>query len=803
MWVTAADLPRLRSWATDKNPFYSRALRPALAEAIDKYDKEFFPGGKPNPRWPDPGSAGWVGLPTEAYAELFAFMSLLDPDPAARAAHAQRARDLLMHVMEEAAKGVDPNRQSPAPFRGAAFSVSNRSSMWGEGFGLTVDWIYQTLSREDKATIRGVFLRWAKENVRGAVTNQEHPQPVGLLNDPRLLANERQLRWTANNYYTGHMRMLTMLSLPFDEADDPPVDPAAPRSELGNTLQSYLDDAIGAWMYQQYAFYEDPAVASAALGVPVEGLGMASGGLPVEGFLYGADRAVLHEPLLALYTAGYRDPAKYGPQIRLIDSVYWDRFVDGYLHSIVPVPVQLGYLGQVYPFATYGDTIRFFSPADHAEVFASIAAYDGRTGNVARLEKARWILTNVMAGGAERLLQRAGNIWGDGNASRAILHFLAFDPAAPAPSDPRPSLPRRFHDKALGRILARTDWTSSATLFDYKCSWLSIDHQHGDCNQFELYRKGEWLTKAMSGYGHDTVLYASDYHNTLAIQNTPAVGGDELPALQWFETATWQRGGQWGLGLNAGDPTVLASFGPSWVFAQGDATKLYNRRHGDPSTYAVDVLHASRSIAWLEPDQAIVYDRATTRTEGRFKRFHLTFVGEPVVEGKRVTVTTSKGQRLFIEALLPAGATLAGSKVEQVKSAAEGEPARFRLVVEDPKRPRDVRFLHTLEGADPGAAASARRLVRSSAGTPFEGAVLGTSAVLFPVDLTAPFTQVTYSLPRGTSRQLITGLAPNGGYDVKTKAAGGSIEVTIAPGSAQRADQAGVLAVGALGSSRR
>src|SRR5690349_17716008 len=92
LWLTAADLPRLRGWATSQNPLYRDGLRLALDNAVATYDKEFFPGGNENPTWPDPGTQGWVGRSTEAYAEFFAFLSLVDPDETARARHAERAR---------------------------------------------------------------------------------------------------------------------------------------------------------------------------------------------------------------------------------------------------------------------------------------------------------------------------------------------------------------------------------------------------------------------------------------------------------------------------------------------------------------------------------------------------------------------------------------------------------------------------------------------------------------------------------------------------------------------------------------
>jgi hypothetical protein len=798
LWLTAADLPRLRGLATARNPLWARGIEPALQQAIATYDRDFFPGGQPNPTWPDPGITGWVLKCTEAYAEFFAFLSLVDPDPAARAAHAARARRLLMHVITEAAKGVDLDRQAPAPFRGAAFATFNRANYWDEAFGLTVDWIYPSLDAADKALIRKVFLRWSAENVRAATSGEEHPQPVGVLNDPRLLKDPHRLRWAANNYYAGHMRHLTMMGLALDEADDPPVDPAAPRGKLGNSLRSYLDDVVGAWLYQQYALYEEPAVAAAALGVPATGLGAASGGLCPEGFLYGVSTGWVHQALLALYTAGYRDPARLGPQIGLIESAYWDRFTDAFLHALTPTPVRHPHNGMVYPMANFGETIRLWMTPDHGVGFASIAVHAAQSGRAERLGKARWILREALEGGPEAAEKRVSAIWGNSRASQAILNFLAFDPDAAPPADPRPALPREFFDKALGRLVARTDWTPGATMFDYKCSWSAISHQYSDCNELELYRKGEWLTRERSGYTGDLIGPLPDYHNTLSIQNTASSGAPRLGGLQWFEETLWARGGQWALGSSAGDPAVRAAFAPGWVFAEGDATNLYNRTNGGRGDQAVDVVHASRAVAWLKPDRVVVYDRATTRTDGRFKRFNLTFVTEPAIDGKRATVTTPRGQKLFLETLLPDAATLTTSRAEEFNAVAEGETARFRLVVEDPRSPREVRFLHVLEGADAGATPTAARLVRSSAGTPFTGAAVGALAVLFPVDPAAPFAPVTYAVPAAVEGQLVTGLTPGAGYEVTLRARGAVLEVTIAPGAAQRADQAGVLALGTL-----
>ena len=47
-------------------------------------------------------------------------------------------------------------------------------------------------------------------------------------------------RMAANNYYLAHARLLTMMALALDPADDPPVNPAARSRSLGNTLRSYI-----------------------------------------------------------------------------------------------------------------------------------------------------------------------------------------------------------------------------------------------------------------------------------------------------------------------------------------------------------------------------------------------------------------------------------------------------------------------------------------------------------------------------------------------------------------------------------
>ena len=750
LFLTSADIPRLRSWAVAENPIWASGLGAAATMARQDMDAGNIPGK-------DTGSAySYSPYPAESYAMLFAFLSLVDADEATRNDDAKRARTLLMTVIDAAAKGVAANQ----PYRDTTFSTSNRSRWWGEGFALTVDWIYATLSADDKAKIRTVFLRWSEENENAAITTMNHPEPKGLRNDPKLLADREAVYWAGNNYYLAHMRNLALMTMALDDADDP-----------GGTLHAHLESVTGAWLY----------VVDALLRTDLRG------GLAAEGYEYGPQaHAYVAQTLLALHTAGLDAPKKLGRQTKLTCNPHWDNAVTALLHSLAPAAAtspdpNYTYLGPLYPVAWYGDGAKPWGP-DYIGELGALGVYDQLTGGAARLAKLRWIETNAPPGGAAKITNRA--------AARdfliePILYFMLFDPKAPAAPDPRPTLPLTYLDTGLGHLFARTDWTTNASWFTYQLGWSRIDHQHADGNEFQLWRKGEWLTKERSGYGLQ--IACSDYKNTLALQNdAPShnAPGD-------YGNYEWLRGSQWTY-VNDGAPKIIAtSLAPRYVYALGDATSLYR------STYeeATDITHASRSIVWLPPDRVVVYDRAASKTANRFKRFWMNLPASGSVAGRVMTMQSPKGQRLFVSSLLPAAATMTIEPAE----ALGGEPGemdsiKFRLRVDATGGPTSARFLHVLEGADGGASAGATSLVTSTSGTPYEGAAAGGVVLMFPVDLATPFASVSFAVPGGTVAKLVTGLAPGADYTVAES--GGT--VTVTPGGPTKADAGGVLVIGTL-----
>jgi hypothetical protein len=328
-------------------------------------------------------------------------------------------------------------------------------------------------------------------------------------------------------------------------------------------------------------------------------------------------------------------------------------------------------------------------------------------------------------------------------------------------------------------------------MFDYRATWLSINHQDANTGQFELYRKGEWLTKELSNYDNNGLGMTTYYHNTLGLQNSCASCADPTQVVNWWEQGELANGSQWMLGQNAGDPTTQISSGPGYVFAATDMTKLYNRpSFWTPGNAFNAVTQATRSILWLNNDYIVVYDRATSAKTGLFKRWNLTLTTNPAINGKVATETLPSGQQLFVQSLLPLAGTIAARNVvSDLTTIAELEDARFVMTIQDPTNPADTRFLHVLQGADAGTGMVPATYAQSTAGTAFDGAIFGGTAVWFPVNAANSPVAATLPAPAGVHTAMVTGLAPNGSYSVTVT----GNAITIAAGAGSTADAAGVL----------
>ena len=840
--LTPADVTILQKRTTSSNPVYEQGWVPLLQDAQSDYSTQFFPGGQPNPVWPDGGSPG-TGSSTAGDALVFAFDSLINPSQAARIDDAQKARNLTMYVMNLVAQGDMPG----APFRDPTYDIGNTGRWSGANWPLIVDWIYDAkdansnniLTAADKATIRTAFIDWANQCMTADISGGDHPAPVGVINDLQLVpGNQYQsysgYRTAANNYYLSHAENLMLMAMVMDPADDPPVDPSQPASQLGNSMRSYITDYFGAWLYQEYSMFGDPAIVVSDIGVPGDStgaeFGMTSGGMPAEGFMYGMGSiANLASQMLAIQTAGFNNPdfASYtGPQIKMVNAPFWDRFVTGILSDITPTayppaPGQGTTTGDdlnYYRYASYGDTLRtYVTPADFG-AFQQISQLENEQGLTTHQNATLWFALDAIPGAnlpneVERWMT---NITGWGGGSLGIEYMLLLDPSAPAPADPRPDYPTFFYDPGLARILARSDWSSSETVFDYHANWLGDNHMNANCGEFGLYRKGEWLTKEMTNYAGDAGGgFTSYFLNTLTLKNyvTDPAGYPPLfaPGAN-FEGPMWDIGSQF-MYAEVGDPTTVVSNGGSgsnsYVYAFTDMTDLYNA----PEIWvaednAVAITRAQRSIFFINSNFIVTYDRATSADPGLFKRYNLSLVTNPAINGQTAVETMADGQQLYINTLLPQNASITARVAASPNNpptcqdssfyciqTAELEPTQYVMTVEDTSDPMDTRFLNVLEGVDAGGTPLVVSGITSSSGSAFDGVAVGTTALMFIHDdtQTAGFTTTSYTEPSTITANYVAGLTPNAGYTVVKATAGGNIQVTVTAGGTTTADNAGVL----------
>src|SRR5260370_30606350 len=140
--ITATDLPRLPALAVSTNPMYAQGIQKIAIRAKSDMDS--------NQIVCTTTISETINF-CETTAELFAFMSLVDPVSAEAADYAQRARTILMDRL------VPPLLQGP---HDPAFIADNRSRCTGEAYFTTVHWIYPSLTASDKGKLLQLYIIW-------------------------------------------------------------------------------------------------------------------------------------------------------------------------------------------------------------------------------------------------------------------------------------------------------------------------------------------------------------------------------------------------------------------------------------------------------------------------------------------------------------------------------------------------------------------------------------------------------------------------------------------------------------------
>jgi hypothetical protein len=250
-------------------------------------------------------------------------------------------------------------------------------------------------------------------------------------------------------------------------------------------------------------------------------------------------------------------------------------------------------------------------------------------------------------------------------------------------------------------------------------------------------------------------------------------------------------GGQLWHGAQAGSAVLEHAELPGYVAAVVDTTGLYNGSSYVGWGSIKGVTAASRSLIYLRgSNQIVYYDRGAG--DANSKRLWMTTTGPITIHSNTASWPTRSGkQEVYLTSLLPSGAAI--SDAGGYMTAESGNPGTsdwepYSHVLIDAGTPASTQFLSVLQWGGSSFVKSNTVLVQSTAGQNFDGALAGSTLVMFMRSWPATFTTVTYPAS-GATTQYVSDLTPNTAYSVS--AAGAPATVT--------SDNAGVLTFSAAG----
>jgi hypothetical protein len=625
-----------------------------------------------------------------------------------------------------------------------------------------------------------------------------------------------------NNYMEGKFLILSAIGITFDDTtgEDPTLTNCAGgryavcTDYSANSLRAYWDYWVGTYLYKQYAHLEDPVVSWAAYQAAYSNLptlpvcsttytstaqvpcfGDGRGGGSAEGNGYGYSVYSVRDAMNLIHTAGMDDPLLYGPQVSLVSSSWRD----------LNVQMELRYLAGTYTDGSYthwayfttGDTNTYERYSYNYPQLTADMVYYSYTGR--NTDWLVWPVLNTAMRGISNFLTY-DLVSGPAAQSLATDMFIALpsgNPVTSPPADPRPSLPVDYWDAGNQQEYARTGWTTSDTAFAVFCANSLMSHDHEYCGRFDIFSKGEYVTK-------NQVVFDDDYNNAMAdstnsnlvsyLNNPTSTSCTLSPyCVPW---ASAQFGGQWGQNSQQGSVTPFHSELPSYLAFRADQTGAYNSTTQQSSVllpYAnSNIDSASRSLVYIRgSNQVAYYDRGSTTTNAWDKALFMITTGPITISGNTASwLTRSRRQKGYLTSLLPSGASISDVGLDPTNrgraQADDWEP--YSRVKIDAGNTASTRFLTVLEWGAAVSSKSTTTLVESSAGQTFDGALIGSSLAMFMRNWPATFISVTYPAS-GATTHYISDLTPNTTYTIS--GAGAPANATT--------DTAGVLTFGAAG----
>jgi glycosyltransferase involved in cell wall biosynthesis len=609
-----------------------------------------------------------------------------------------------------------------------------------------------------------------------------------------------------NNYTMSKMLLLVGIGLTFDDnsTDDPPLTNACSATRYAvcpdftaGSLHAYWTYLAGSMLLRMWAHIEDPNVVTRAYqaarysGLSAEPtcqtmdggthpcFGDSRGGEASEGSWYQYSIFRLRTALNALHTAGYDDPTLYGPQISLENSSWWDMkwVVDAEILTSFSARngPQVGGSTPAYSYMTSGDSFNYYRDLNDMMTEAGLMTADSYVGRTDRTNALEWLVLNMSWGGPLGNLDGCTTYCGfaqdiSGDAGSALLPDLlislpAGDPTTKLPPDPRPLLPPDLYNGSLNQHqIVRNGW-NTPNFFNYYCSNSLINHEEATCGGFDVFSDSEYITKRRVVFNdYNTQMSVASQSNEMQIINSVGSGANGA----WQYAAT--QGGQFFQGQQAELSTLYHSELPGYAADIVDSTPYYNGWYVFKTPYDTpsynDVHAASRSLIYLrQTSQIIYYDRAATGAAAP-KAVYLNTTGPPAITGNVASwVTRSTTQKVYFSTLLPLDGTI--TKEGLVPGSADQpwdwEPFATLRVGAEPSTSKQ--FLSVLEWGKSSRSKSVTRLVLSNTGQNFDGAMIGSSLVMFMRNWPGALNSTTFPASGATSIY-VSDLTPGTTYSV-------------------------------------
>lgn len=781
--VTSATLAGLRAKATSGNAIYV-ALKTNATNAFSSDNAVWSWSCNSGTGLPSSDQTGV--LTTEQDANLYAFMALIDPsDPTYN--WGCYAHDMWVYLTVQ------------IPAESVAIS-SDRIRYSGKAFAYTTDWLLgsgllNSTEQAESATFLHYLGKQVFSNVQGGtppVTGYNSSTQFNTGSDTAL-GNQYSM---GNNYMEGKFLIGAALGITFNDTtgEDPTLTNCAGGRYAvcpdysANSLRAYWNYWVGTYEYKQFAHLEDPNVGWAAYqaayanlptqpvcnatysGTPlVPCFGTGRGGGPAEGNGYGYSVYSVRSAMNLIYTAGMNDPLLYGPQMSLVTSSWWN------LNENMELTYLAGPYGpspQHWAYFSTGDTNSYYRYPFFFIQLATDMTFDSYFGR--SRPDLLWPMLNTAQNGLSNFVTYdLVNSFGQFLFPDLFISLPSGDPTVSPPPDPRPSLPVDTYDPGQQDIFARTGWTNTDTTFTADCNPSLTTHDHMYCGRYELFSKGEYVTKGQVVFDDDYNYAMADSTNSNLvsyINNPTSTQCLQTPFCYYWTGA--QFGGQFFQAGQSGPATMAHSELPAYVAFNTDQTAAYNGTTDSSHVSSYNgVDSASRSLVYIRGTNLVVYyDRGSTTTNAWDKALFTITTGTPTISGNQSTWLTRSGtQKAALTSVLPAGATISNVGLDPTGrdpvQAQDWEPSsRIKI---DAGNVTATRFLTTLEWGASTFTPSAPLLVQSTAGQGYDCALTSGETTLACFMHSWPATATGSTFPAsGATTIYVSDLAPNTTYTI-------------------------------------